>query len=193
MKLIFGVGINDKSRPSRENGKQAKEYDLWRGMLGRCFDEKIRSHTPTYVDCTVSENFKNYEYFYDWCQNQIGFRKQGYHLDKDLLSGENKIYSEDTCVFIPCEINSQFSGGKTKQLHLPAGITWNRDRWKDTFSYLVRISKKGKLKHIGRWKDLDPAIAAYTEAKKAYLLELAEEHKDNIDPRAYQALLRISS
>lgn len=192
MKLVFGVGINDKSRPIKINGKTTKEYRIWSGFLGRCFDEKRRSSSPTYADCTVSENFKNYSYFYDWCQNQIGFGKEGYHLDKDLLSGESKIYSEDTCVFIPCEINVQFSGGKTKQFHLPAGITWNRDRWKDTFSYLVRISKKGKIKYIGRWKDLDLAIAAYTEAKKAYLLELAEEHKDNIDPRAYQALLRIS-
>ena len=62
-KLVWGVGFNDKTRPSRVDGKKVKEYDLWQSMLNRCFSEKCQTRYPTYKDCNVSDNFLNYAYF----------------------------------------------------------------------------------------------------------------------------------
>ena len=89
-KLVCGKGFNDKTRPANVDGKMVKEYKLWESMLSRCFSEKYQTRQPTYKDCNVSDNFLNYSYFYDWCQEQIGFGKvddkgRYWQLDKDLL------------------------------------------------------------------------------------------------------------
>ena len=83
-------------------------------MLKRCFSEKYQTRQPTYKGCNVSDNFLNYSFFYDWCQEQIGFGKvddkgRCWCLDKDLLFVGNKTYSETTCVFVPQEINLFFN------------------------------------------------------------------------------------
>ena len=99
---VFGVGIIGAKYPITINGVKTKEYVLWKGMLQRCYSD---TQYPTYEGCEVSDNFKSFEYFYEWCNKQIGSGNEGWHLDKDLLVKGNKVYSEDTCVFIPKEIN----------------------------------------------------------------------------------------
>ena len=98
-KLVYGVGFNDKTRPAKVDGKKVKEYQLWQNMLIRCFSDKYQTRQPTYKGCSVSDNFLHYSFFYDWCQEQIGFGKvddkgRGWCLDKDLLLIGNKTYSE---------------------------------------------------------------------------------------------------
>jgi hypothetical protein len=94
--LLQGVGINDRSVSATLNGKMTKEYDLWHAMLKRCYSKPYLEKQPTYIGCSVSDTFLYYHLFYNWCQTQVGFGKEGYQLDKDLLIKGNKLYSEDT-------------------------------------------------------------------------------------------------
>jgi len=105
-KLIYGVGINNKVHPAKINGKDTKEYTLWHRLLERCYNLESQTKNPTYFGCQASQNFKDYSYFHGWCQNQIGFHQENFQLDKDLLLKGNRIYSEDTCLFVPKELNS---------------------------------------------------------------------------------------
>ena len=103
---VCGVGVLGTKYPSKVNGIKTKEYALWHSMLQRCYSDVYKKKRPTYEGCEVSDNFKSYEYFYEWCHKQIGFSNQGWQLDKDLLVKGNKVYNEFTCVFLPKEINS---------------------------------------------------------------------------------------
>ena len=108
-KPVCSVGFNDITRPAKVDGKLVKEYKLWHSMLNRCFSEKYQTRYPTYKGCNVSDNFLHYSFFYDWCQEQVGFGKvdengRYWQLDKDLLFVGNKTYSETACVFVPHEI-----------------------------------------------------------------------------------------
>ena len=126
------------------------EYKIWYAMLVRCYQEKSLLKNKSYVGCSVSESFKDYRKFKKWCNKQIGFRSRDekgrvFHLDKDILIKGNKVYSEDTCCFVPHEINSAITSTGVKENELPVGVSKRKDR--DTYS--ATITKHGKVQHLG--------------------------------------------
>ena len=64
MQLIYGAGINDRSCPAKIEGKNTKEYALWHSMLERCYSKPYLEKQPTYIGCSVSDNFKYYHLFH---------------------------------------------------------------------------------------------------------------------------------
>ena len=84
---VYGVGIiGDKYDIITKENKEllTREYSTWHNMLTRCYSDFYKNKYPTYEGCEVSDNFKSYEYFYEWCQEQIGFNNEDWHLDKDF-------------------------------------------------------------------------------------------------------------
>lgn len=181
--LVEGVGINDRTYPVSKNGIITKEYSLWNNMLIRCYNIKCQEKHPTYINCSVSDNFKMYSYFYEWCQNQIGFNIDDYHLDKDLLLKYNKIYSEDNCVFIPKNLNVLLTKSTAARGILPIGVTKHSNKFR------ARCSVNGIRKHLGSFDTPELAFNAYKAFKEEHIKELAEKYEDTIDPRAYLALM----
>ena len=183
---VYGVGIVGTKYPISEGGVHTKEYVLWKSVLQRCYSDNSKKKQPTYIDCEVSDNFKSYEYFYEWCHKQVGFSNQSWQLDKDLLIKGNKVYSENTCVFIPQEINKVLiKSDKTRGKHL-IGVSWHkRDK-----AFRARVCKnKVCSEWLGSFKTEIEAYNAYKTAKEAFVKEQAEKWKSQIDPRAYKALM----
>jgi len=184
IKLIYGVGVNDRRYPVYVAGKPIKEYDVWRQVLVRCYDPKYQKKRPSYVGCLVSENFKNFSFFYEWAQKQIGFGQEGYHLDKDLLIKGNKLYSEDTCLFLPSRLNTLLLASKAVRGSLPIGVCAHQGK------FLAKCHRKPASHHVGVFDTPELAFLAYKEAKEAFIKAQAEKWKDQIDIRAYEALMR---
>ena len=183
---VHGVGVSGNKYPIRANGVLTKEYLLWRSMLQRCYSDAYQKKYPTYKGCQVSDNFKSYEYFYEWCNNQIGFGVDGFELDKDLLIKGNKVYSENTCVFIPTEINSLLIKSTASRGKYLIGVSWHK-RGK---AFKAQVNKsKGKREHLGLFKTELEAFNAYKEAKESFIKEQANKWVGKIDPRAYNALM----
>ena len=181
-----GVGILGAKYPSRVNGVHTKEYKLWTGMLERCYSTTLRNKYPTYKDCEASENFKSFEYFYEWCNNQIGFGNEGWQLDKDLLIKGNKIYSENTCVFLPNEINILLTKRTALRGEYLIGVSWS----KTNKAFVAQINKnKGKQEYLGSFATELEAFNAYKTAKESFVKEQADNWKSQIDIRAYNALM----
>lgn len=134
---FYGVGFNDRKYATQVSGKMVREYSVWKGMLKRCYG---KTDEKAYRGCYVSENFKSYSYFYEWCQLQYGFNNPGWQLDKDILIYGNKMYGEDTCIFIPNELNALFTGYGCEVYDLPIGVTYHKDTGK--FQVVVRINGK---------------------------------------------------
>ena len=183
---VFGVGIIGAKYPVSEGGIHTKDYVMWKNMLTRCYSDSYKKKHPTYEGCEVSENFKSYEYFYEWCQNQIGFDNEGWQLDKDLLVKGNKVYSENSCIFIPSEINTLLIKRAASRGGYLIGVSWS----KTNKAFVAKVGKsKGKRENLGFFKTEIEAFNAYKKAKESFVKEQAEKWKSQIDIRAYNALM----
>ena len=182
-KLVCGIGINDGKYPAYIVGKVLKEYDLWQKLLKRAYSPKYQEKFPTYVGCSASDNFKSYSYFYEWCQNQIGFGQSSFQLDKDLLIKGNKIYSEETCLFLPSQLNSLLISSKAARGDLPIGVHRDKGRFR------ALCHSDALHRHVGYFNTPELAFQAYKQAKEAFIKRQAEKWKNFIDPRAYEALM----
>jgi len=182
-KLVYGVGINDGKYPAKVNGKNLKVYDIWGNLLKRCYNPKSQERQPTYKGCSVSTNFQNFSFFSEWCQNQIGFNQRGFQLDKDLLVKGNKLYSEDTCLFLPRELNALLTSSKASRGNLPIGVTALGRK------FIAQCCTEKASAHIGLFSTPEEAHNAYKQAKEAHIKTQAEKWKAHIDPRAFVALI----
>ena len=184
---VHGVGILGAKYPSREGDRNTKEYMLWADMLRRCYSDIYQKKKPTYEGCEVSDNFKSYEYFYEWCNKQIGFNSKDWQLDKDLLIKGNKAYSEYSCVFIPKEINQVLVKRTASRGKYLIGVSWN----KRNKAFVAMVNKnKGNPECLGYFKTEIEAFNAYKQAKESFVKEQANKWKDQIDDRAYNALMK---
>ena len=190
---VYGVGISGTKYSPTINDVKTKGYELWSEMLKRCYSDSFKKKYQTYEGCEVSDNFKSYEYFYEWCHKQVGFDNDGngnpFHLDKDLLVKGNKIYSESTCVFIPSEINAILTKCTASRGKHLIGVYW--DKTKKAFVARVR-KNKGKSEYLGYFKTEIEAFNAYKQAKEAFIKEQANKWKSQIDLRAYEALMNYT-
>ena len=95
----------------RVGGKQIQLplYTVWKAMQQRGNPSYWKTHKH-YTNTSISDGFRSWDLFYEWAVSQKGCNdidQNGcvYELDKDLLSQGEKVYSEDTCCFLPREIN----------------------------------------------------------------------------------------
>lgn len=185
MKLVHGMGINDRRYPTELEGKQTKAYLLWSSMLRRCYSRSYQDKQPTYIGCSVSDTFKHFSLFYDWCQNQIGFDVEGFDLDKDIIVPGNKIYSENTCAFVPYEINSFFNDTGTTRGEYPIGVYYNKHARK----FRAYCAVNGKAKHLGYFLTSEEAHAVYKQFKEELCKQTALAWKSSIDHRVYKSMM----
>ena len=181
---VYNVGILGDSSTFDENGKKLKTCELWYNVLQRCYDHRYMEIRPTYSDCEVSEYFKFYPNFKNWCENQIGFDKKNWHLDKDVLIKGNKVYSPETCCFVPQEINVLFTKRQSLRGKCPIGVHLNGNK------FVASLCKFGeKRNHLGRFNTEKEAFLVYKEAKELHIKEVANKYKGQIDDKVYQALM----
>ena len=178
---VYGVGITGEKIPVVD-GKRCKQRELWVRMLDRCYSKG--KNKPTYEGCSVSENFKYYPFFKEWCEKQIGFDVKGFALDKDILVKGNKVYSEGACVFVPQEINNILTYKKSTNKGLSASVALQKSG-----RYSVSFRKDRITQNLGRFDTPEEAFQAYKQVKESYIKEVAEKWKGDIDPRVYEALM----
>ena len=179
-----GVGFID-IEGAAPKGIMTPVYKTWKAMLQRCYDEKELIKYTSYKDCTVSESFKYFSKFKKWYDKQVGHDVKGWHLDKDILVKGNKVYSEDTCCFIPPEINCALVTSGSRRGQHPQGVIYNSTKTR----YRARIQRGNKWESLGAYDTPEEAFAAYKPAKEAHIKSLAEKYRDKIDQKAYDALM----
>lgn len=155
-------------------------YSIWRNMFVRCYDLAYQEKEPTYIECSVDPRWHNFQVFAKWFeQNYV----EGYHLDKDILIKYNKIYSPETCCFVPREINNLFTKRQNDRGECPIGIHKLGNK------FIARVNKKESRVHVGSFNTKEEAFQAYKTAKETYIKEVANKWKDRITEQIYNTMI----
>lgn len=178
---FLGIGYIGEGNYSSK-GSNRKIYSTWLNMLLRCYDNNFYVKRPTYTNCTVDKRWHNFQVFAEWYENNF---VEGFHLDKDILLKDNKIYSPETCCFVPREINLLFTKSGNVRGKYPIGVHMN----KRSNKLESGIKKYGKRVYLGLFNTPELAFQAYKIAKESYIKELAEKWKPFITKPCYQALI----
>lgn len=191
--LICSIGFNDKKYPTKIKGKHTDEYTVWQNMLARC-TKRCWDKYPTYIGTSCSENFKSYSYFYEWYQTQPNANNKDedgnkWCLDKDLLFKGNKLYSEDTCIFIPQRINALLTKSNAIRGKHPIGVSWKKQS--EMYSARCKIGRDKRV-NIGYFNTPETAFLAYKTFKEQLIKDVANNYKEQLDSRAYDALMNYS-
>lgn len=178
----WGVGYQGQGTYTFATHWEAE--NRWRAMLRRCYSEKAIYRNPMYRGITVCEEWHNFQNFAQWHKQnwKPEYMNKFWDLEKDIILNENKIYSPETCAFVPQEVNKLFTKSQATRGRYPIGVIKIKNR------FIAQCNIPGKRRHIGSYLTVEEAFHAYKQAKEAYIKEVADKWKDLIDPRVYEAL-----
>ena len=184
-RATYGLGYRGVGKyRSKEDGKITAMYNSWHKMFVRCYDKRYLTEKSTYTGCEVDERFHNFQDFGVWyVENYYTVGSEVMHLDKDIMVKGNKVYSPDTCVFVPSRINMLIINNKRSRGKYPVGVLKTGKRY--TAELRVNKHTSGWL---GTFDTPEEAFLAYKTAKEAYIKEVADEYKDKIPKKLYDAL-----
>lgn len=186
---VYGVGIVGLEC----NRKTTKSYIKWVDMLFRCYDKKFQDKHPTYIGCTVCNEWLFYPNFKKWYdENYYEVDNQHMHLDKDILVRGNKVYSPKTCMFVPQDINKLFVKCDKSRGYLPIGVSLHvrTGEYRSRCSVFDIKVKKSKAKHLGLYKTSQEAFQSYKKAKENNIKQVADYYKSQIPEKLYEAMYR---
>ena len=154
---FFGVGPHKRTK----NGVGTKAYVTWRGMIGRCYYNKFSHLHPTYQRVEVCDDWHNFQNFASWFkENYI----PGYCLDKDLLSDGKKIYSPESCLFIPVALNAFLPRLVHNHQDKATGVTWRFGKW----IAAINDMDTNKWLHLGNFNSKSEAVSAYNSKREEF-------------------------
>lgn len=178
----FNTGYIGEGIYSASNNKKA--YNVWNNMLRRCYDKKYQQKEPSYIGCTVCDEWHNFQTFAIWFEKNYYEIDNNMALDKDILVKNNKIYSPDTCIFVPKKINSLFTNNKNKRGELPLGV-----RILPSGKYQAYCNNgDNKWTTIGTYDTQEEAFQAYKQYKESTIRRIADEYIELIPQKLYNAM-----
>lgn len=184
-KLILGVATNSGGKyKAWSNGKNTKAYRTWHHMLTRAYCPKLHAKFPTYIGCSVTDDWCDFQAFADWFEGHE-YSHHGYQLDKDLLLPNNKIYAPDRCVFVPSQLNNLLTDSGASRGQYLQGVSFH----KNTNKFVAYIRINGKNQNLGYFDTELEAYHTYKIAKEANVKDSANQWRDVIADEVYQALM----
>lgn len=176
---VCGVGYFGKGNHfAKKDKKFTKVYRTWAAMLHRCYDDRIHKKQPGYKNCSVDERWHNFQNFGDWFENNWKPYMEGWHLDKDILVKGNKVYSPETCCFVPREVNGLLIKSLNSKGEMSLGVQKKGDK------FIAQMTGK----FLNQKSTEEEAFQVYKEAKEQYIKEVADKWKNLIDSRVYEVL-----
>lgn len=185
--IIYGVATNDFDSMVYKDEIALSAYKHWFQMIRRCYSDKEQKKRMTYIGCSVCEEWLTFSNFLKWFMSEDSGYKIGYQIDKDIIKKGNKVYSPDTCVFVPRRINCLFTKSNTLRGDTPIGVTTTQSG-----RYRAQYAQFNKMTYLGLYDDPISAFNAYKDSKESFIQKVAMDYFANgyICKKLYDALMR---
>ena len=183
----YNIGYTGEGKYKKsKNGKLTKCYIAWHNMLMRCYDIKYQEKYPTYKGTEVCKewlNFQNfakwyYEYYYEVENDRV-------ELDKDILVKGNKLYSPETCVFVPRRINTLFTKRTNDRGSLFIGVTPDAHH-KKFIAYCDNL--EGNQIRLGLFEREIDAFLCYKQYKENVMKKIIDIYEGIIPEHTFYKL-----
>lgn len=106
-------------------------------------------------------------------------------LDKDIMVKGNKVYSPETCVFVPHTINALLSNCKQKRGKYPVGVSYDKSKGK----YRAALKVGDRNIKLGHYNTAEEAFLDYIKHKEALILVTADRYKGKIPGKVHKAMV----
>lgn len=182
-RLLHGVGLNDADytvhHHENVNGKSVRTwicpfYRTWQNMLSRCYAKNIKDTRPSYLGCSVCDEWLIFSNFRAWMIEQPWV---GNELDKDHLVPGNKVYGPEFCVFISGALNSFLTSHLSRRGKWPIGVDWKERDQK--FQASCANPFTGKRESLGYFSDPNAAHEAWRKRKHQHACAYSWLQDDN--------------
>lgn len=167
-KTAYGVGFIGIGK---YNSKHIS-YPVWFNMIKRCYKDMRSYDDKSYFDCTVNEEWHNFQNFADWYEENKYECGERLTIDKDIKKHGNREYSKDNCMLLPEKLNLLFIKEKSRRGDLPIGVYYQKDRNR----YVAMCSKERKSHYIGSYKTPNEAFTKYKDYKEDYIKQKLREY-----------------
>lgn len=188
-KSVYGVGclgIGDYSSHD-DNLTKTPEFSNWSSLLMRCYCEAHLKKHPNYRNSFVCDEWHNFQNFAKWYHSNFPKNKQGldirFELDKDLKQHnvDIKVYSPETCLYLPKEINCFISSLKsTSKLKVESN---------EYGTYPLHVFSK----YVGSFDTREDALNKRFEMIKERAKGLVEKYKYAIDSEVQDMIINYVS
>jgi len=177
-------------RFNSETKRGYPESNTWNSMHERCnnFERKENVKNAAYLreKAIVCDEWFDYQCFAEWWHS-VEYKQVGWCLDKDILSKGNKLYSPETCCFVPQEVNILFINNRINRGKYPLGVYQHPVN--KNYVASLRQGDRSLSQHIGSYPTVELAFAAYKNAKEIFIRSKAVLWKAQLDPRVYEAMM----
>jgi hypothetical protein len=167
---------------------EIKASKLWSSIKNRC------GTNSGYVDVKVSNDWLCFDNFHKWFREQVdnGWYKEGWEIDKDIISSGGRLYSSENCAFIPTPLNRLFVKAFNRDnIFSTRGVSkvYDPKQWYEDVIFKSEINYDGKTIFYGEYDYELFAFFEYKWAFEEFVQNIAEELKTNLHPKMYEALI----
>ena len=163
-------------------------------MLERCYSKHL-DRKPTYEGVTVCDDWLVFSNFKIWMEKQDW---KGKDLDKDIIDPTSKLYSPDTCAFVPRYINTLLNTKQRLRGEYPLGVH-KRKPGKDMVNdyskpFVSEGFKDGSRKLLGVFASPMDAHRAWQQSKILAIREalLTWKSETGYDVRVARSLIKVA-
>lgn len=183
-KTICGVGFLGEADHS-SHPLYVNVYDRWRNMLIRCNQPSKDAFRPSYLDCSVCSEWHDLSKFFIWCITHPQWNDGEWEIDKDILFKGNRVYSPETCCFVPTKVNNLFVKRDKLRGDFAIGVTRYS---KSKFRAQCQDGRGVLARFTPRMTELE-AFLDYKKFKESVIKSVALDYKLVLSDNVYNALV----